>query len=169
MKKELKQGMIGSWQVWTLKNILEKDLYADLILQKHKQIKGDFRLKVETECIIHRTEEQAEKAYHSGEPISGLIIGNNTDTIYILFRKKEKLLYKTVTIDTDNKVRWNFQNYYHINIDNDSDTTTYTEDIEKIMSVESITGALLLPKLFEEGYQIKDCNTLYCIIQSRWM
>lgn len=37
MKRELKQGMIGSWQVWTLKNILEKDLYDDLIKQKHKK------------------------------------------------------------------------------------------------------------------------------------
>jgi hypothetical protein len=169
MKKELKQGMIGSWQVWTLKNILERDLYADLILQKHKKLKGDFRLKVEKECIIHRTEEQAEKAYHSGEPLSGLIIGNNMDRLYILFRKKDKLSYKTVSIDTENKIRWQFQNYYHINIEDDNDTTMVTDDIENIMSVESITGALLLPKLFEEGYQRKDCNTLYCIIQSRWM
>ena len=40
MKRELKQGMIGSWQVWTLKNILEKDLYDDLIKQKHKKKGG---------------------------------------------------------------------------------------------------------------------------------
>jgi hypothetical protein len=169
MKKELKQGMIGSWQVWTLKNILEKDLYADLILQKNQKVKGDLMLKIEKECIIHRNEEQAENAYNSGEPISGIIIDNNVNFLYIMFRKKEKLSYKTINIDTDNKVHWNFENYYHLNIDDANDDNTLNDDINNIMSVESITGALLLPKLFEEGYERKDCNTLYCIIQSKWM
>ena len=42
MKRELKQGMIGTWQVLTLKNILEKDLYNDLITQKRQQKKANF-------------------------------------------------------------------------------------------------------------------------------
>ena len=36
MKSQLKQGMIGSWQVWTLRNILEKDIYDNRTTQKHK-------------------------------------------------------------------------------------------------------------------------------------
>ena len=81
----------------------------------------------------------------------------------------EQLRDKTVTIDMEDGVRWHFQNQYRINIDDENNEEVETEDIENIMSVESITGALLLPKLFEEGYQTKDCNTMYCIIQSRWM
>ena len=74
----------------------------------------------------------------------------------------------------NNEVQWNHQTYYHINIeDNDDDanntTTSLAEDIENVMSIDDINGALLLPKMFEEGYQQKDCNTMYCIIQSRWM
>ena len=51
MKKELKQGMIGNWQVWTLKNLLERDLYNDLVNQKNNhKIAGEFicELKVKS-------------------------------------------------------------------------------------------------------------------------
>lgn len=42
-------------------------------------------------------------------------------------------------------------------------------DIEDFFDIDSMTGVLLLPKLFEEGYECKQRNTIYCIIQSNWM
>jgi hypothetical protein len=169
MKRELKQGMIGSWQVWTLKNILEKDFYNDLITQKHKIKKGEFRLKLEKECIIHRNEEQAGKSYASGQPISGLIRGNDKDEIYIIFRKRDKLCYKTVVYETDKAIDWHLQTYYRIHLKDDTETISSDGEIEDIIDVDSMTGVLLLPRLCEEGYEKKHRNTIYCIIQSNWM
>ena len=74
-----------------------------------------------------------------------------------------------VSIHTENKIGRQFQNYYHIGIEEETGNNIATDNIENIMSIDTMTGALLLPKLFEEGYEQKDCNTLYCIIQSRWM
>jgi hypothetical protein len=34
MKKQLKQGLIGEWQVWTLKNLLENDIYKEILDHK---------------------------------------------------------------------------------------------------------------------------------------
>ena len=90
MKKELKQGMIGNWQVWTLKNLLERDLYSDLVNQKHIEIKDNFISEIQKECIIHKNEEQASNAYASGQPISGFITNNDRSKVYIVYRQKKK-------------------------------------------------------------------------------
>lgn len=168
MKSQLKQGMIGSWQVWTLRNILEKDIYDNLTTQKHKIKKGEFRVQLEKECIIHRNEEQARNAYASGQPISGLIRDNIKDEIFIIYRKKDKLCYKTIVRETDRGIDWHFSPYCRIHL-KDIDNTVTTDEIEDILDIDSMTGVLLLPKLYERGYEKKEHNTIYSIIQSNWM
>jgi hypothetical protein len=92
MKKELKQGMIGNWQVWTLKNLLETDLYNNLVTNEHLKIKCDYIAELEKECIIHKNEEQASNAYASGQPISGFIVNNDKSKVYLVFRDKKSFL-----------------------------------------------------------------------------
>ena len=170
MKKELKQGMIGNWQVWTLKNLLERDLYNDLVNQKNNhKIAGEFICELKKECVIHKNEEQASNAYASGQPISGFIVNNIKSEVYIIFRQKKKLLCKTLFININEPLFTNYQNYYRICIENDEQAET-TKDIEEFNNNNhKLVGVLLLPQLYDAGYEKKHENTMYCMIQSEWM
>jgi hypothetical protein len=170
MKKELKQGMIGNWQVWTLKNLLERDLYNDLVNQKnYHKIAGEFICELQKECVIHKNEEQASNAYASGQPISGFIVNNIKSEVYIIFRQKKKLLCKTLFININEPLLTNYQNYYRICIENDEQAET-TKDIEDFNNNNhKLVGVLLLPQLYDAGYEKKHENTMYCMIQSEWI
>jgi hypothetical protein len=167
MKKELKQGMIGGWQVWTLENLLENELYRDFIVHKQDRQKGEYQKMLEKECIIHRTEDQAIKSYASGEPISGFIVNNKKNEVYIIFRQNKKLRCKTINVETEHPVHSYFKDYYRVTIADDGENVA--RDVEDFKDSDSLFGVLLLPKLFEEGYERKNRNTLYCLIQSNWM
>ena len=169
MKKELKQGMIGNWQVWTLKNLLERDLYSDLVSQTHKKIKDNFISEIQKECIIHKNEEQASNAYASGQPISGFIRNNDKSKVYIVYRQKKKILCKTLFINIDEPLLSNYQNYYRICIGNEDQEEVILSIEDFNNNISKLVGVLLLPKLYEAGYEKKHENTMYCIIQSEWM
>ena len=169
MKKELKQGMIGNWQVWTLKNLLETDLYNNLVTNEHLKIKCDYIAELEKECIIHKNEEQASNAYASGQPISGFIVNNDKSKVYLVFREKKSFLCKTLYIDTDSPLESNYQNYYRISIGN-AEEEINSINIEDFKNGNTrVIGVLLLPRLNEAGYEKKHENTMYCIIHSEWM
>jgi hypothetical protein len=168
MKKELKQGMIGKWQIWTLKNILEKDLYCNLIGNDDVPICVKDRKLFEKECVIHRNEDQAGKAYASGEPISGMIINGITDNVYMIYKKKNQLWFMGIEIETHESVFHCNCDYYRINLMkvNEGDNNDINNLVNKN---DEIIGVMLLPRLFENNYEEKNHNSSYCIIRSDWM
>jgi hypothetical protein len=169
MKKELKQGMIGKWQVWTLKNLLEKDMYQGLI-GRESRIKPYDRSIIENECVIHRTEEHASKSFESGEPVSGIIINGNVNIVYLVYRNKERLCYKEIYVEAEEPIVFFNCEYYRVaESDNDGRYETHNQDITNIIGQDgNVVGVLLLPKLDGEIYRVKNKNTLYCMVRSDW-
>ena len=137
--------------------------------RKHIKVKDNFISEIQKECIIHKNEEQASNAYASGQPISGFIINNDKSKVYIVYRQKKKILCKTLFINMAEPLLCNYQNYYRICIGNEEQEEVILSIEDFNNSISKLVGVLLLPKLYEAGYEKKHENTMYCIIQSEWM
>jgi hypothetical protein len=161
-KRELRHGLKPKWQLWTVRNLLQRGVYDQEILG------NEFKWKVALakECRVYTTFKVLVGVVNIGNPISAIVIGNNIETkIYAVFRDsngKSKIRGVEIEIDWAKYRIFSLINYFSVTM-----SAQYIDIDESIVALS--TGCLLLPKIIDlKGFQPKTKLSLYCIVYSDW-
>jgi hypothetical protein len=156
-KKELRTGLMPNWQMWTIKNLLQRGVFNKENIDTPQNWKDTLTL----ECRIYQSRSVLTNIINSGKPISGIRNVNKTETetksdLYILHWKNKMILGQQIYLNWKTCEEFNEKYYYEIVVGDD------VIPFDNKIGTETI-GILLLPRIA----QIKD-NTMYCIVTSDW-
>jgi hypothetical protein len=151
-KKELRNGLKPMWQIYSVRNLLQRGVFIKENIDTFKPWKE----RLLFECRIYQSQTVVKNMVLSNKPLS-CVIDDKHKQLYILFREK-KIIYG-IKIN----VNWNIFNllneckYYEI---------IFVDEIIKMNLTLGYTviGCLLLPRLSN----IKINNKTYCIVYSDW-
>ena len=152
-KREIKNGLKHNWQIWTINNLLQRNVFNKEQIDNKKK----WKQILVSECNVYRSKASLDIIINNGQPISGLY-NNVTNKIIVTFRENKLLKYNELNID------WLCYEWYcnmkYFMITNDSNKLKMNKEI-----VKHSTGCLLLPKLqiINDGTQFQ-----YCIVCSDW-
>ena len=149
-KSELKNGLKHNWQIWTIKNLLQSNVFEKENLENVKSWKATLA----SECQIYQQHKTFLNLFNDGKPISGMFNNYNKE-IYICFRIKT--IINCITLQINWKIFETYcnMNYYKVTADS---TMKY---VDKEL-VSKSTGCILLPKLYKQEHE----QDTYCIMFS---
>jgi hypothetical protein len=99
-KKELKNGLKPKWQVWTIKNLLQRHVFQKENLETIKTWKEN----IAYECRVYQSKTVMKNMIRNNKPLTCLIDDSEND-IYILFREN-KIIYGARL-----EINWNTYDY----------------------------------------------------------
>ena len=161
-KRKLRNGLKPKWQLWTVRNLLQRGVYDREILG------NEFKWKeaLAKECRFYTTFKVLAGVVNIGSPISAIVIGNIDEAkFYAVFRdskSKSKIRGVEIEIDWENYRKCSLIKYYLVSL-----SAQYIDIDASVVAVS--TGCLLLPKIIDLGrFQPKTNLSLYCIVYSDW-
>jgi hypothetical protein len=149
-KRELRNGLKPKWEMWTVKNLLQRVVFQKELIDKDIT---DWKSILKYECRIYQSISTIDTIVLERKPLS-CIFHNEDNTLYIIYRRKHKFHGIIVDIDWDEYIVFNYLRYYHITMSNE--VVNITCDI-----VMKSTGCLLLPR-------ISNPDNTFCIVYSDW-
>ena len=160
-KKELRNGLKPKWQIWSVTNLLRRNV-------NDTDTTRDFKWKVELakKCRIYNCYKTLTETIMSGGPISAISIDeSDKQKLYMVYRNiNSKTKVKGIQLN----IKWTqfetycFMKYYAISM-----SAGYI-DID-VNIVQQATGCLALPKIIStKGFLPKTKETKYCLIYSDW-
>jgi len=164
MKTELKWGLRGKWQIWSLQNLLTEKSFNTIL---EKLDNNDSQMTVDSdsnaEFKIYVKKSAILFLIGKGRPISGMIAEQNNELKHWLCYRHRNTIYGAQVNISDNFITNNFMNYRELSL------TGNVVQITPTMKQQCI-GCLFLPKLCDLGYQLIDKNKTYeyCVIYSNW-
>ena len=153
-KQELKNGIKHNWQIWTINNLLQRNVFNKEQLDNNltwKQI-------LSSECRIYQSHQVLCKILSDGEPISGICL-NLKKYICVCFRSNNVIYGIYLMINWNDYETYCNMKYYKIIQANTHKKITIDEEI-----VSNASGCLLLPRLNNNDNNILS----YCIVYSDW-
>lgn len=151
-KKELKNGLKPKWQVWTIKNLLQRHVFNKENLESTKTWKEN----IAYECRVYQSKTVMKNMIKNMKPLS-CIIDDIENEVYILFRERKIIMSVRIEINWNAYDFLNGCKYYDFKL-NDEITELNNELGNRTI------GCILLPRI---STKINNNNT-YCIIYSDW-
>jgi hypothetical protein len=151
-KGEMKNGLKPKWQVWTIKNLLQRNVFQKENLERKKTWKEN----IAYECRVYQSVATMKNIIRNFKPIT-CVIDDINKILYILFREKKIIHGVPININWDTYDILNGCKYYEISF---VDTIT-TIDAD---TGSKFVGCILLPRI---STKINNNNT-YSIIYSDW-
>lgn len=90
VKPELTSGLVNKWESWCITNLLHKKVYSDLL--EHPNTKENFLIELRKECRVYRKLNTLKEDIQNKKALSGIIINNDNNTIYVCYRLKKTYL-----------------------------------------------------------------------------
>lgn len=151
-KKELKNGLKPKWQIYTLKNLLQRSVFSNVQIETTNNWKDLIKL----ECRIYQSLGTIKNIVVNRKPIS-CVIDDETNQVYIVFRQKQVI--KAIKLD----VNWNsttvLNNLRYHELKLMDDIVVMDRNL-----IYKVVGCLLLPNITP---RLRNINC-FCIVYSDW-
>jgi hypothetical protein len=157
-KAELRPGLIRTWEVWLINNLLDERTFNNLLV--NDGLLPDGKNKV-NEFKIYPSKAKALYAIIGGRPLSAFTYQSDPSLFGVAYRDNGMVyaihIVLSMNFTTFNNVRYHklFRQKAEIPLDTDSN---------------DLIGVLFLPLLCEDGYPHRGTDEVfeYCCIQSNW-
>ena len=149
-KRELRNGLKPKWEIWTVKNLLQRVVFDREFIDKDI---SDWKSNIKNECRIFQNISIIDTIVEEKKILSCLY-DNHAELLYAIYRKKHKLYGIIIDVDWNEYITFNYLRYYNISISDD--IVDMTCEI-----VSGSTGCLLLPR-------VSTPDDTYCIVYSDW-
>ena len=152
-KNELKNGLKPTWQLWTIKNLLQQSVF----FKENLEIIKTWKENIAFECRVYQSNTAMKNIIRNNKPIT-CVIDDTDKQIYILIYHEKKNIYGVpIGINWNDYDELNGLKYYHKSfIDN---LTTMTAEIGS-----RLIGCILLPRISSKI----NINNTFCIVYSDW-
>ena len=163
VKNELKCGLLRQWQVWLMNNLLEEKTFDKLL--PNEDINSS-RSQL-CEFKIYACRNKIFEQYKKCKPISGFIMDENHNKVYIAYREKRKIVGIKIAMKQSNRIKRNNLEYSKIIFTNK--TIEITDKMDDVRM-----GVLLLPMFpleYETEYPREAFDyksVIYTMIGSDW-
>ena len=152
-KKELKNGLKPKWQIYTLKNLLQRSVFSKAQIDTT----NNWVDLVKLECRIYQSLGTIKNVVVNKKPIS-CVIDDETKQVYIVFRQKQVI--KAIKLD----VNWNsptiLNNLRYHELKLLDDIVVMDRNLGN-----KVVGCLLLPNITPRLIRNINC---FCIVYSDW-
>jgi hypothetical protein len=151
-KKELKNGLKPQWQIYTIKNLLQRGVFNKIQIDTT----NNWKERIFLECRIYQSMGVVKNAVTNNKPLS-CVIDDATKQIYILFREKKIIKAIKVNIAWNSATQLNKLRYYELQLMDD--VIEMNNDLGS-----TVIGCILLPSLTSK---VRSANA-YCMVYSDW-
>ena len=152
-KKELRNGLKPKWQIYTIKNLLQRRVFSkvqiDTTINKWKE-------RIMLECRIYQSMGIVRNAVINKKPIS-CVIDDEAKQVYILFREKKIIKAIKFNIDWNSSTLMNGLQYYELQLMDDIVVMN-----KKLGNI--VVGCIILPNLTSRI----EAENSFCIVYSDW-
>ena len=151
-KNELKNGLKPNWQLWTIKDLLQRNVF----LKENLECIKTWKENIAYECRVYQSNTAMMNIIRNNKPIK-CVIDDTDKKIYILYRDKKIIYGVPIGINWNDYDELNGFKYYQI---------SFIDNITKLNAEigSRIIGCILLPRI---STKINIKNT-FCIVYSDW-